>query len=162
MKLNKNLVLAGLLSTVVLGTIGSAVHAQAQGKDGPNTIVDAIAEKFSLNRDDVQDVFDEQRKEHHAEFEDKRSQRLQELVDDGTLSQEQFDALQAKHAELEDAREALKDQDLSRGEMHKKMQELMTSFESWAQDQGIDLTEIMPHHGMKRGGPGGHHEIQDQ
>lgn len=41
-------------------------------------------------------------------------------------------------------RESLRDQDLTREQMHDKMKEARDSFETWAEDQGIDLEAIRP------------------
>lgn len=83
---------------------------------------------------------------------EQRTERLQTLVANGTLSEDQRVALEAKHEEMHAKRDELKNQDLSREEMREKMQSSRDEFKTWATGQGIDLDAIHP-----EGGPGQEH-----
>ncbi len=67
--------------------------------------------------------------------------RLQALVDKGTITADQKNKIEAKQAELKTKREAER-----------------TALETWAKDNGIDLKYLMGGFGMGRGhgGPDGH------
>jgi polyhydroxyalkanoate synthesis regulator phasin len=145
---------AGVVTTIAAASALGIGAASAQSSSG-TSIVDRIATKFNLNRDEVQTVFDEQHTEMEANHEQEQSTRLQALVDKGTITADQKTALEAKHTEMEAARDALKDQNLTREEMHTKMDAARTEFETWAKDQGIDLATIRPMGGMVHGGPRG-------
>ena len=167
MKLHKNMLAAGVVTTVAAGSLLGVSMASAQTSDGGTSIVDRIASTFNLNRDDVQNVFDEQRQERHEQMEQKHEEHLQQLVEDGTITSEQKDDLEAKHEEMRTLRESLKDQDLTREEMRNKMQEARSEFEAWAEDQGIDLESIRPEgkdgmRGRHGGMRGMHFESEDQ
>lgn len=122
---------------------------------GSDNLVKKIAQKFNISQDDVQKVFDEERSAHQAEREKKAGERLQKLVDDGTITAEQKTAIEAKMKELKAEHEANKGtmKDLSEDERKAKMEEKRSALETWAQEQGLDLSKLK---GVF-GGPGGGH-----
>ena len=148
-------VLVAAAATVAVGGAtllgGSMVHAQsASNGDG---IIDKIATRFNLNRDEVKQVFDEVHQEHEAEMKTKMSEYLQSKVDDGTITADQKAAIEAKQAEMQTKREALRDQDLTPEQRRDAMKTMMDEMKTWAEQQGIDISTLMP-----QGGPGrGHH-----
>ena len=161
MKLSRSMLAAGVVTTIAVASVVGIGAASAQTDTG-TSIVDRIATRFNLNRDEVQTVFDEKHDEMEAEHEQRQAMRLQELVDNGTLTAEQKTALEAKHEEMETKREALKDQDLTREEVRTQMETARTEFEAWAKDQGIDLDAIRPAGGMgMRHGRGGFEGARD-
>ncbi len=118
-----------------------------------SSLVQKLAAKFNLNKDEVQKVFDEDRTAHEAEREQKLSERLQKLVDAGTITSAQKTAIENKLKELREERQADREEmkDLSDSERQSKMDEKRNELEGWAQEQGIDLTKLK---GVF-GGPGG-------
>ncbi len=142
MKLSKAMLAAGVLTTIAAGSLVGPSVASAYGGEDGSGIIDKLVEKFGLSRDDVQAVFDEARVEKHAEMEAEEAERLASLVEDGTLTQEQADALSQKREEMRQAREELRDQDLTREEIHEQMKSDMEDFKAWAEEQGIDLDAI--------------------
>ncbi len=136
-------------ATTLIG-VSSATAATDTTK---NTIVDRLVSKFNLNKAEVQKVFDEERAAHQAEHQAKVSERLQKLVDDKTITSDQKTAIESKLKELQSKREANREafKDLSEDQREAKMNEERTALESWAKEQGLDLTKL-------RGifGPGGH------
>lgn len=154
MKLSKSMLAAGVVTTIAVAGV-AGIGAASAHSNGNDTMVDRIATKFGLNRDEVQTVFNDQREEMHEQREERNATRLQELVDDGTLSAEQKTALEAKHEEMETAREALRDQNLSREEMREQMETSREEFKTWAESQGIDIDDIRPEGMGNRQGPRG-------
>ena len=143
---------AGIVTTVAAGSLLGVASAATSSSDPQGGLIDKLVSKFNLNKEEVQAVFDEAHEERHAEMEAKRSEHLQELVDAGTITAEQKTALEAKFEEMHTNREALRDQDLTEEERRTKMDEARDAFESWAEQQGIDLDAIRPEGG--RGGMG--------
>ncbi len=157
MKLNKAMLVAGIVTTVAAGSLAGTTFAGAQTSESGNGIIDKLVEKFNLNKDEVQAVFKEAHDERHAEMKAKQAERLAALVEDGTITQDQADALTAKHEELDAKREELKSQDLTREEIREQMQELKDEFKSWVDEQGFDLDAIRPEKGdgFRKHGHGG-------
>ncbi len=140
----------------------SAVSAQSDssGSDPMSNLVDALVSKFNLNKEEVQSVFEADRTAREAERQQEQSQRLQDLVDDGTITAVQKTAIEAKIKERQAQRESNKDslKDLTDEERKAKMEEERTSLETWAKAQGLDLTKlhgVLMGGGRGFGGPGG-------
>jgi len=172
MVMRKQLIAAGIATAVgVTGLVGvNVVNAATDTSSSTNpmsSLVDAIASKFSLNKDDVQAVFDEQRDKMEAEREAEAKQEVAQLVTDGKLTQEQADKINAKRAELKAEREAAKDSndDKTREEMKDAMKSRRDELKQWASDNDIDeqyLRYVMGGgHGHGPGGPGMRPESSD-
>jgi competence protein ComGC len=159
MKLSKSMLAAGVVTTVAIASV-AGIGAASAHSNGNDSIVDRIATKFNLNREEVQTVFDEQHEKMEAERKQEQETRLQELVDNGTLTEEQKTALQAKREEMHAKMEALRDQDLTHEEIHTQMETAREEFKTWAESQGIDLSTIHPE-GMGHRGPRGGFEEQN-
>lgn len=155
-KVKKSLVAAAAIASIgSVGAIGlQAVHAASDtstSTDPMSSLVDKLVSKFHLNKADVQKVFDDSHSEMEAKHEANQSARLQKLVDEGTITAEQKTKIEAKLKELKTAREANKDsmQNLSKTERKAKMDAERTALETWAKDNGINLTKLQ---GVFRGG----------
>ena len=168
--MNRNKILLTAAAVSIIGVGSLAATAQAQG-DG-NTLVDKISQKFHVDKNEVQKVFDEDRASHQAEHQQKYEEMLNQAVKDGKLTQAQKDKVLAKHNELKKEMEQNRDQRKSeRDEMSSKTeserQQLMeqrrtemdknkAEIEKWEKDNGIPSGYLMPRMGMGPGGPGGH------
>lgn len=160
MKISKSLVSAGVLTAVAVGSLAGVGAVNAFDTNQQDGLIDRIATDTGVDRAKIAASFDAYHEEMHAKIEEKRSAHLQELVDNGTITAEQKTAIEAKHDEMETQRESWKDQNLTRAEMRDKMEAARQEFETWADEQGIDLEvlrlEGMGGHGFRHGGPGMH------
>ena len=155
--LTKSLIVASVLGTIGAGglaTAGIASAATTPSTDPMSSLVDKIASTFNLDKTKVQQVFDTQRATREADREKQQATELQAMVDNGTITAAQKTAIEAKIAELKKSREAdiTTKKNLTDAERKAKMDEKRTELESWAQEQGIDLTKLK---GILGGGPGG-------
>jgi Spy/CpxP family protein refolding chaperone len=142
-------VLAAAAAVAVLGA-GSLVAVNAASADETgSTLVDRIAERFSLNHDEVQVVFDEFRDEKQAEMQQKMDERLQQAVDEGKLTEEQKAAI-LQHREDERAFfESLKG--MSEDERKEALKQHAEEVKQWAEENGIEHPFFMKRHGGKPG-----------
>lgn len=145
-----------MLAAATIGIVGAstlgvsfAAHAQSDGSSG--TLVDKIAQKFNLNRDEVQKVFDENRAEHKAERQQQLEEKLNQAVAQGQITSEQKDEILAKLKEMRSFMDSLKDK--SSSERKSAIKAKRDELKQWAKDNNIPEKFIMPH-GMH--GPGGH------
>lgn len=144
----------GVTGAVLLGV--NTVGAQSNG----NSLVEKIASRFSLDESEVQAVFDEHKEERHVQRQEKMSEHLQELVDNGTITTEQKALIETEQQKLQDAMDELRPDDRSaisedeREALHDEIYALRESFESTLEDNGIDLNTIRPEHGRHKGGMG--------
>lgn len=91
------------VSALALGTaglIGLSQVASAATKNTSSGLVEAIASKFNLNKDEVQKVVDEHRASVKTQKAGASKAQLEQLVKDAKLTQEQADAITAKREEL--------------------------------------------------------------
>ena len=144
----------GLSGAAGIGAVSA--EATSSSADPMASLVDKLVAKFNLNKEEVESVFNESRAEMETQREKEQSERLQELVDEGTITAAQKTAIEAKVAELKEQREGNREsfKNLSDGERKSKMEEERSSLEAWAKEQGLDLSKL---HGIFVGGrgPGG-------
>ncbi len=161
--MKKQLIAAATVATIgVAGLTTGAVFATTDSDSSTNDpmsgLVSAIATKFNLKTSDVQAVFDEQRTKMEAEREQEMKDKVAALVEDGKLTQAQADKINAKRAELQQAREANRDsmQDKTADERKAAMEAEKTTIDTWLSENDIDDSYaylLMGGHG--HGGPGG-------
>lgn len=161
MNIKKPLLLAGAITSIgVAGLAGNSLVSAQSNTTGSETLVSKIAKKFNLKSEDVQAVFDEERKSHEAEHAAQIEKELTQLVTDGKLTAEQKDKIIAKQKELQSQREA------DRGTMKDKtdadrkttMDAKKAELEKWAKDNNIPteyLRFVMGGRHGHHGGPGG-------
>lgn len=155
------MLVGGAVATVSLaglGTLGMASAATSSGTDPQSSIIDKLTSKFNLNKDEVRKVFDENRTAREAEREAEVKTRLDQLVKDGSITQEQKDKLIAKAKELKAAREANREaiKDKTEAERKEAMKTERSSLKQWLSDNGLTEEYGRYLHGGGRGhGPGG-------
>ncbi len=159
MRVNKKLV-AGAMTAGVIGLTGVAGTALAADNTNANSspmssLVQKIADKFNVDKAEVQKVFDEARAEHRVEHEQRFNERLDALVSQGKITAEQKTLIIEKFSTMKAEREANRDSGTrpTRAEMEAKKAEL----DKWAAENGIDLSVIMPARGEGGFGSRGSH-----
>lgn len=161
MKQSKKL-LAATAIVLGLGAAGTGVTVfAAQGYEGQlHPLVEAIAERFNLDPIEVQEVFEENRLEHGMSGEMKHRGHkvmLESALEEGTITQEQYDAIKAEqeewHTEMEDLKSLSEEERENAFEAHKE------EMEAWFESEGIEL-EFKGNH-PRFGGKGPHSPQQE-
>lgn len=160
MNISKRTLVAGAAIAAVgmagvggVGLASAATNSAADGSTG-TSIVDKIATKFDLNKDEVKAVFDEDRAAHMAEMQQHQKERLAQAVTDGKITQEQADYITAAKAEIEALMGNASPEDESdttREQIKTKMDALRT----WADDNDINMRYVGGMMHGRHGGPGG-------
>ena len=127
----KKLAIAAVVTSVGVATLGGYSAASAASQNNSGNLVDRLASKFNLNKNEVKAVFDEERTARQAEMEQRQAERLQKLVDEGKLTADQKNKIESKLKEVKSARETER-----------------TELENWANSNNIDMKYLM----------GGHHD----
>lgn len=159
-----------VLAVITVGAVALGAH-QANAQEitsGYSSIASKLAEKFGLNQEDVQAVFTQDREERQAQMETQFEQRLTDAVLAGNLTEEQKQAILAKHQELQTARQTERDaerqdwQNMTQEERQTAMEERRTemaahrqALQTWADQQGIDQQYLFGLVFEGKGGPGG-------
>lgn len=142
------------LAVLAFGTLFTQGYASAQETTNPeSTIVEKIATKFNLNRDEVQKVFDEQKAEMHTQMQAKNEERLNQLVTDGKITEAQKTLILNKQKEIQAEREANKGSisDKTPEQRKTEMDAKKAEIEAWAKENGINPTYIFPGKGIMGG-----------
>lgn len=140
---------AGISSQQLLAPAGVSAQETNNGDTaphGPAALIDKLVERFGLNRDDVQQVFDEEHAARQADMEAKFEDRLSQAVTDGKLTEEQKAALIQKHEEMQAEMENLKD--LSPEERQAQMKQHHEEMKTWLEEQGIQGFGFFTNRGM--------------
>lgn len=159
--MNYKLIIPAVAVTLGLGLTTTNIFAQ-ETTDATNPmsiLVQKIADKFSLNQEEVQAVFDEAHQEMHTQREAQYQSRLDQLVTDGKITADQKQLILDKHQEMESASQADFEafKDVTPEERRAQMQAHHDEMQTWAEENGIDLQYLIPmgkggHRGF--GGPG--------
>ena len=154
--LTKNIIKAtGISAAILAGSLLAVTAANAQrggvSEETRQEKISELSERFSLDEAEVQAFFDEKKEERKAEREEKRAEFVAGLIEDGVLTQQQADELSSLKEGLKEEIQALKESDAGRDEIKALMEELKAEVEAWADEQGINLDDIRPDKGEKRG-----------
>lgn len=161
MNIKKPLLIAGIATTLgVAGIAGTSLVSAETASTGSDSLANKIAQKFNLNKDEVQAVFDEDRQAKEAERSAKIEKELSDAVSNGKLTSEQKDKILAKAKELKSQRDTERDSMKNKTEAERRtaMETKRTELEQWAKDNNIPtdyLKYVMGHGGHGPGGPGG-------
>ena len=140
--MNYKIVIPTLAVVALMAGLIFTGSARAEGEtDQFPPMVQRLVEKFDLNTAQVQQVMDEVRSEHQQKMEVRLEENLTQAVTDGKITEEQKQAITAKHEQMQVKHEELKN--LSPEERREKMQAWHEEMRQWAEDQGIDLPGLM-------------------
>ncbi len=141
-----NLILAASITAVILMSFGAislfgikAVSAQKLDNDYPS-IIQNLSERFGLNAEDVQNVFEETKKERSTE-------RLNNLVEDSVITEEQKDMIIAKHEELKEKIDSVNNKELTEEERRDELKQIHKEMKEWIEEN--DIPEEVVGFGMK-------------
>lgn len=149
--MNKRIALPlAAVAVVGAGLWGVAQASAASSESDPrDSLIQKLADKFKVDKSQVQAVFDEHRSERQAEMQAKYEDRLKQAVKDGELTQAQADKVLAKHNELKTKLEAAKDK--TGTDRRDAMETIRDEAKKWADDNNIAAKWLLP-----MGGRGGH------
>jgi len=153
--MNKKIILPTItILTLAAGIYGvTLVQASNVSSDPHNTIIERLSEKFGLNENDVEAVFKQVRQERQAERQKAYYSRLNQLVIDGKISEDQKQLLATKHEELRREKQEHFDNHMSgyhdTEERKEHYENNKIELEKWAEENGIDLQYLFEGHGPR-------------
>lgn len=138
--------LVAIAAIAILATSFSVVGAQSD-----TSFAQKIAEKLGISETEAQTALDEIREEKHEAMQEKAEERLSNLVEEGTITEEQKEEILAKKDEVKEELE-----NLSPKERRERMKELKEEFKEWAEEEGIEIPFKMGPNGrgFRKGGVG--------
>ena len=156
--MKKQLILPiGAVAMTAAIMFGTSQILAYNGNQNHDALVQRIASSFGKSDSEVQAVFDSFRADQQAQRESEFEARIAQAVSDGSLTADQQQLLIQKHEELQTQHQAdvANKDSMTREEWRAERQAERDSLESWASDNGIDITYLMPERGPMAGqGPG--------
>lgn len=138
-KINKKYVTPSVILTLVLiASIYGTASALADDTTYPR-IVTKIAQKFGLEEEDVNEVFEQDRLQMWEERKKTQEERLSDAVSDGVLTEEQ------KRLLIEEMNDWQAERSAQREDRREEMETFFT-------ENGIDHEKLMPYMGRGRMG----------
>ncbi len=137
-----------MLALFGLTTISIQI-ATAQTPDSQDALIQKIAEKFSLKKEDVESVFNEHKAEKQAMMLANLEQKLDQGVKDNKINQAQKTAIIKKFADLKKEKQAMVDKSgTSPEDKNKAFEQKRADLQKWANDNGLDLKILYEYLGM--------------
>jgi len=134
--MKKKIVLPAFLAIAILAIGILATGVSAEESYSYPAVVQRLANRFNLNVRDVRRVFDEERDERRAEAFARFADRLDDLISEGKITEEQKDAILDKHEDMHNTMEEL--DGLSPDERHEEMQKIHEEYRNWLEEQGFE------------------------
>lgn len=146
-----------LLPVLAVGIMGAGLMSVSQVQAQANTnsfssLVETLANKFNLDKSQVQSVFDEHKVQMQQEHQQKMENRLTQAVKEGKLTDAQKQAVLNKLAEFKKTFNADAFKNMTPQQKKEAMQKQHNELKEWAQSQGIDPSYLMPMFGMRHFG----------
>jgi hypothetical protein len=140
--MNKKILIPTLGLAALLGaTLFGVSSASADDETTAHPMIQALAERFGLNEDEVETFMGERMQERHQEMQQSKEDRLEKAVSDGVITEDHRNALVEKWNQMHEERSQ------EREEHREEMQ-------AWMESQGIDHEALMEYSGFKEGGIG--------
>lgn len=144
------------VSVLTLGVTGLSIGASASAlsgdTDGQASLIDKIASTFNIDKTKLQEVFKADREERMAEMKTERAGALKSALDEGKLTQEQYDHIVSKQNEIDSMMGSLEDQT---SEQRQAIRDKMGELRDWFEEQNLDVRDLGIGFGRGHGGPGG-------
>lgn len=120
----------------VLGALGLGIVSAQESLDNYPLIIQNLAKRFNLDADEVNQVFEDTK-------ETKMSERLDQSVEDSTITEEQRDLIIEKYEEMHNKMEEINNQELTREERKDAIQTLKEELRDWAEENDIPLDSLV-------------------
>ncbi len=134
---------------IILGaTAFGATQVLAQNNNQPS-FVQQLAQKLGIDQSKVQQAVDQIKQDHKGQMQTNFQSKLDQLVKDGKITQQQEQLILNKFQELSQNKQNWKN--LTPDQRKAQMQQQRQDMQTWAQQNNIDLKSIFGGNGMMRG-----------
>ena len=155
MKFSKQLIVPAVALGAIVSLAGASTVSAEEADQGPERMIERLAERFSLNQDEVRSFFEGEREARQAKRQAAFEERLSGAVSEGKISESQKQLILEKREELRAEREANREsyRDMDRDERREARKSRRAELQAWAEENGIDMRYLVGRHG--KGGPHG-------
>lgn len=151
-----------VLTIIMLGIASLSVPSiSAQEAGNYPSIVQRLAEKFGVEESEVAEVFEMEHKERYANMQAVFTERLDEMVVNGKITDDQKELILEKQEELRIQREMDREMvaNMTADERREFYEGQKKELSEWSKENGIDLQILgaFHRHGIHKGFVVGHH-----
>jgi hypothetical protein len=147
----------GVIGGGLFGAHNVSAQTTTPKQNGLSGLVEMIAQKFNLDKSQVQGVVDQYQQQHKTEMEqvmqDRLNTKLDTMVKNGKITAAQKQAILNKLAELKKNYNPETFKNMTPEQRKAAKEKEISDLKAWAQSQGIDL-KLLPMFGMKGMGRG--------
>lgn len=149
-------ILLPALAVVVIGgaTVWGTTIVHAQTTNPFSDLVDRIAQKFGLDKTQVQSVFDQYRSDKRQQMittmQQREKTRLDDLVKNGKITSAQEQAILDEQTALKNKYNPSTGNQLTPEQRKQQFESMQNDIKTWATSQGIDPSYVLP--GFGKGG----------
>jgi len=136
------LILITSLALLSIGGVACVGEINAQASEENETEYPLLVERFDLDPDEIMDFFHELKEERIVDAEERFEEKLDELVEDEKITEDQKEAILDKKEELKTFKEELEDMTIS--EAREAMKDIHEELKDWAEENDISLKDFFP------------------
>ena len=151
--MDKKYYIAAAVLAIVGASIMGASAVSAQNADVRQNMIKSLAQKLGIEESKVQTAMEAIHTERQAEMQKKMEVNLTQAVKDGKITEAQKQLILKKHAEMKAERENWKEsmQNLTPEQRKAAMEKKRAELQSWAKENGIDMSVFQLGMGPKGG-----------
>lgn len=148
----KNYIAIAVLAIVGASIIGAS-NVSAQNTDARQNMIKSLAQKLGLEESKVQTAMNAIRTERQAEMQKQVEAKLNQAVKDAKITEAQKQLILKKHEEMraKHEQEWMNMQNMTPEERRAEREEHRAELESWAKENGIDMSVFQLGMGPKGG-----------
>jgi len=169
-KLKKSLIIGAGVATIgvagITGVASASALSTTTSSSGSSTsssvdssLIDKLAVKFNLNKEQVKAVFDANRSDHQAAMKASRTAALKVDLSSGKITQAQYDYIVAAQADIDTLMSSAGSPDTQSATVKASIKTKIDALRTWMKSQNLNLSNLGLGFGHGRGDHG--HDVDD-
>lgn len=149
----KHYIAAAIIAIVGASIIGAGSVAAQNADENRVSMVKQLAQKLGIEEHKVQSAMDAIHTERQGAMQKQMEEKLNQAVKDGKLTEAQKKLMIQKHAEIKAERESHREtmKNMTPEQRKIEMEKHQAELQTWAQDNGIDMSLFTGDMGKKGG-----------
>lgn len=150
-KLKKSLIIGAGVATIGVAGITGVASASAltastsqstSSSTSTNTLIDKLAAKFNLTKDQVKAVFDADRADHQAAMKASQTAALKADLSSGKITQVQYDYIVAAQAEIDTLMASAGSPDTQSDSVKAQIKTKLDALQTWFKSQNLKARDL--------------------
>lgn len=171
-KLKKSLIIGAGVATIgvagITGVASASALSATTSSSGSSTsslvdssLIDKLAVKFNLNKDQVKAVFDANQSDHQAAMKASRTAALKADLSSGKITQAQYDYIVAAQADIDTLMSSAGSPDTQSATVKASIKTKVDALRTWMKSQNLNLSNLGLGLGFGHGRGDHGHDVDD-